>query len=165
MSENTSLFELTGKYRELYAMLADDPDSEVVNDTLEAIIGEIAVKGEGYVGLLNQLAMEEDACEKQEALWKYRKEVKRNAQKRLKERLVQAMEAMGVKEIQAGATTIKLRNNGGQLPLIINGDVPPEYMKTKIIQEKDGEKIRKALDEGKKLDFAAYGQRGKSVRW
>lgn len=163
MSE--SLFGLTGQYRELYALLSEDPDSEVVKDTLEAVMGEISVKGEGYVGLLNQLAMEEDACEKQEALWKYRKELRRNAQKRLKERLVQAMESMGIKEIKAGATTIKLRNNGGQLPLIINGDIPPEYMKTKIIQEKDGDKIRKALDEGKKLDFAAYGQRGKTVRW
>ena len=163
MSE--SLFQLTGEYRELYAMLTEDGDNEVVKDTLEGVLGAIEKKGEGYVAILNQLEMEEDACKKQAEMWTHRAKVRKNAVANLKMNLVRAMEAMGLEEIQAGDTKIKLRNNGGQLPLIINGDVPAEYLKTKIIEEKDTEKIRKALDAGKKLDFATYGERGKNVRW
>lgn len=159
----SALFDMVGEYRELYSLMTEEPDDEVINDTLEAKLGEIEVKSEGYVSIINQLEMEEKACEEQEALWKHRKEVRRNAQKRLKERLVAVLSSMGVKEVKAGNTTICLRNNGGKLPLIINGDVPAEYLKTKIIEEKDGDKIRAALDKGIKLDFAAYGERGKNV--
>lgn len=165
MSE--TLFELTGQYKELYGMLTDSEgvDTEVIEDSIESVLGAIEKKGEGYIGLMNQLEMEVGACKKQAEVWANRAKTRENAIKNLKTRLAQAMDSMGLTEIKAGDTVIKLRNNGGQLPIIINGDVPTEYMRTKIIEEKDTDKIRKALNEGKKLDFAEFGERGKSVRW
>ena len=160
-----TLFSLTGEYRELFALLTDDPDSEIVQDSLDSVMGAIEKKGEGYVAIINQLEMEADACDKQIEFWKNKKQVRENARKNLEIRLVNAMCSMGLNEIQAGKTTISIRNNGGKLPLIIKGDVPAKFMKTKIIEEKDTDKIRKALDAGEKLDFAEYGERGKGIRF
>ena len=176
----STLYGLVGSYKELYeAMLEDDPESkEVWEDTLEGVIGEIEVKGGDYVSVINQLQMEEDACDKQIKEWEYRKKVRENAVKRLKERLMVAMVQLDKDEIKAGDYTIKRVNNGGKIPLKYFSDslsdipqnevdlttVPNEYKKTIISESLDTDKIREALDEGKKLDFVEYGTRGQHIR-
>lgn len=173
-----SLFELAGEYKELYAMMTEEPDSEVVNDTLEAIVGEIEVKSEGYLSLINRMDMELEACKKHRDAWDYKVKVWTNGIKRLKDMLAKGMLMMDKKEIKAGDNTIKLVNNGGQLPLkYFNKEVsdipqdrvdiqsiPKEYRKTVVTETIDTEKIRKDLDAGKKLDFVEYGTRGIHVR-
>ena len=160
----SALFDLVGEYKELYAMLTEDADDEVIRDTLEGVAGEIEVKSEGYVAIINRLDMEIDACKKQRDMWVHNLKVRENAMNRLKTRLSEAMVQLGKDEIKAGANTIKLTNNGGQLPIMYTADVPKEYIKTTIVEEKDTEKIRKALNEGKNLDFAKFGERGKHIR-
>ena len=64
-------------------------------------------------------------------------------------------------ELKAGDYTIKLQNNGGKLPLVLDDVVPDEYYK--VVYELDKDKMRKALDDGKQLKFAHYGERGKHV--
>lgn len=173
-----SLFALTAQYNELYDMLTDESaDEEVVVDTLDAILGEIEVKSEGYVAVINRLDMELDACEKQKKMWEQRYNTRKNAIDRLKKALVNAMMQMDKTEIKAGDNTIKLVNNGGVAPLkykvgdlILSGkevkieDIPKEYRKTVVTETVDGEKVRKALESGEKLDFAFIGDRGKSIR-
>lgn len=173
-----SLFALTAQYNELYDMLTDESvDEEVVVDTLDAILGEIEVKSEGYVAVINRLDMELDACEKQKKMWEQRYNTRKNAIDRLKKALVNAMMQMDKTEIKAGDNTIKLVNNGGVAPLkykvgdlILSSkevkieDIPKEYRKTVVTETVDGEKVRKALESGEKLDFAYIGERGKSIR-
>ena len=173
-----SLFELTAQYNELYEMLTDESvDEEVVSDTLDGILGEIEVKSEGYVAVINRLDMELDACEKQKKMWEQRFNTRKNAIDRLKKSLVKAMIQMDKTEIKAGDNTIKLVNNGGVAPikykvgdLILSGkevktdDIPKEYRRTVVTETVDGDKVRKALEAGEKLDFAFIGERGKSIR-
>lgn len=158
-----SLFDLVGEYKELYAMLTEEPEDETINDTLDGVIGEIEVKSEGYISLINRLDMELDACKKHRDQWINNVKVRENAIKRLKERLASGMMMMGTTELKAGDNTIKLQKNGGKLPLIFCGDTPKEYLKTTITFENDQDKIRKALDEGQKLDFVEYGERGSHI--
>ena len=160
-----NLFDLVGEFKEIYALLTDSEgeEQEVWEDTLDAKMGEIEVKGAGYVAILNRLDMEIDACRKQKDFWTHNLSVRENAVKRLKSKLAEAMIMLGKKEINAGDCKIKLQKNGGQLPIVYNGDVPAEYLKTKIIQEKDADKIRQALNDGKELDFATFGERGSHI--
>lgn len=162
MSE--TLFDLTGEYRQVYEMLTDpEMDEQMINDTLEGIMGAIEVKSAGYVAIINQLKMEADACKEHEAIWKAKKQVRENSMERLKKRLADSMVAIDKKEIPAGDVTIKLQKNGGQLPLIIDDDATiPDRFK-KIIYETDKALIRKALDEGEELDFARLGERGSHI--
>ena len=164
MSE--SLFDLVGEYKELYAMLtdADEEDQQIVEDSLESVVGAIEAKGEGYIAILNRLDMEIDACRKQKDMWMQKLSIRENAVKRLKQRLADAMIQLGKNEIQAGDNTIKLQNNGGKAPLVFDEDkkIPQSYMK--VILEPDKDKIRADLEKGEILDFAYIGDRGKHIK-
>lgn len=163
MSE--SLFDLTGQYKELYALLteADEDEREVVEDTIEGILGAIEVKSEGYVGLIDRLDMEMNACKKHRDEWARGYTVRENAIKRLKQRLTETMIQMDKTEIKAGDSTIMLKNNGGKAPVVMDEskEVPQSYMR--VILQPDKDKIRGDLEKGKKLDFAHIGERGKHV--
>lgn len=164
MSE--TLFGLAGEYRDLYEMLldADESEKEVIEDTLEAVEGAIEVKGAGYISVLNQLDMEIEACKKQKAEWDTRLKVRENAQKRLKQHLIAGMQLIGKDEIKAGDMVIKVKNAGGQLPIVFDTDktVPEKY--TKITIETDNKLVRAALEAGEKLDFAHFGERAKVLK-
>ena len=159
------LFDLTGEYLQALDVLTDpEIDEQVVSDTLEGLLGAIEVKSEGYIGVLNRLDMELTACKKHEQEWKARKQIRENAIKRLKKALTDTMVAIDKTEIAAGDVKIKLVNNGGLLPLIVDEDAEiPDRFK-KIIYETDNTLIRKALDSGEELPFARYGERGKGIR-
>jgi triacylglycerol esterase/lipase EstA (alpha/beta hydrolase family) len=159
-----SLFTLTEEWVTVADMLTDpETDPQVIEDTLENIMGAIEAKSEGYVAVLDRLDMELDACKKQEAAWKARRQIRENSIKRLKTALCNAMETMEKTEIPAGAVKIKLVKNGGQVPIIYDeGKEIPDRFK-KIIYETDGGLVRKALEEGEELEFARFGERGKHV--
>lgn len=160
-----TLFDLTGEYLQALDVLTDpEIDEQVVSDTLEGLLGAIEVKSEGYIAVLNRLDMELTACKKHEQEWKARKQIRENAIKRLKKALTDTMVAIDKTEIAAGDVKIKLVNNGGLLPLIVDEDAEiPDRFK-KIIYETDNTLIRKALDSGEDLPFARYGERGKGIR-
>lgn len=157
------LFNLVGQYREVYEMLTDpEIDEEVVNDTLEGLMGEIEVHAAGFVPILERMDMEIDACKKHKDEWAYAEKVRKNRKARFMDMIKTAMVAIGKTEINAGDVTMKLQNAGGQLPLIVEGAVPERF--TKITIENDNSLIRKALEDGEKLDFARLGERAKVLR-
>jgi hypothetical protein len=57
--------------------------------------------------------------------------------------------------------TIKVKNNGGQLPIIIEGEVPQNLCKVTI--EPDKSLIREYLKDHPECDFARIGERGKHI--
>ena len=158
------LFELVGEYNELYEMMTDpEIDEDVLLDTLEGIEGEIEVKAEGYLSVIDRINMEITACEQQKTEWEQRLTVRQNRLKTLKRSLALAMDLLNVKEINAGQRVIKLQTNGGVQPMDVDKDaVPDNYQR--IIYEPDMQKIRAALEEGKELPFARLEPRGKHIR-
>ena len=158
----SSLFEITNEFQELYSMLTDpDADVECINDTLDALTGELEVKSAGYVAVIHQLEMEQQKAEELSKALKAKADIRKNNIKRMKDALKFAMLTTGKDKIEAGAYTIKLQNNGGKLPLQIIGDVPDSFKR--IIYEDDTELIRKHLEDGEKLDFAYLEERGKHI--
>lgn len=159
------LFKLTGEVLSLYDMLTDvDPDDkQIITDTLEAVMGELEIKAAELVPLINRLDMEMEACAKQEREWAERKKVRKNNRARLVNMIEQTMNTLGVKELAAGDVKFKLQGNGGPLPLIVdeNATVPERF--TRLTIETDNDLIRKALNDGEKLDFAHFGERGKHL--
>lgn len=157
------LFNLAGQIKEVYEMMTDpEIDEQVVNDTLEGLMGELSVHAAGIVQLRDRLDMEMEACKKQKDEWALAEKIRKNRKARLDELVKVTMAQLGVDEIEAGGVLLTLKNAGGKLPLIIDGTVPEKY--TKITIENDNELIRKALDAGEELDFAHYGPRSKSIK-
>ena len=157
------LFELSAQYQQVYDMLTDpEIDEQVVNDTLEALMGEIEVHAAGLVPVLDRIDMEIDACKKHKDEWATAEKVRKNRKSRFTDMIKNTMSAIGKSELNAGDVTFKLQNAGGQLPLIVDGDVPERF--TKITIETDNGLIRKALENGETLDFARFGERSKVLK-
>lgn len=157
------IFDLTGQIKEVYDMMTDpEIDEQTVIDTLEGLMGELSVQAANVVRLRDRLDMEIDTCDKQERDWKVAKLVRKNRKKALDDLIKVTMQNLGVTELEAGDVTLALQNNGGTLPLIVDGTVPERF--TKITIENDDARIREALDNGEQLDFAHYGERGKHIK-
>lgn len=158
------LFDLVGEYNELYDLMTDpEVDEDVLLDTLEGLEGEIEVKAEGYLNVMDRIGMEITACEKQVDEWTQRLKVRQNRLKSLKARIVAAMESINMKELNAGNRIFKLQTNGGVQPMEVDKEnVPDSYQR--IIYEPDMKKIRDALESGTELSFAHLEPRGKHLR-
>lgn len=159
----SSLFEIVDEFRELYDLATgEDVDQQTFDDTLEAITGELEVKSAGYVAVIQQLDMEAKKAKELEQKFRDIKQSRENVIKRMKDRLLYAMNELDKKEIPAGDFTIKVQANGGKAPMVVDEELVPDSYR-KVILEVDKDKIRKALDEGEELTFAHLEPRGKHI--
>lgn len=160
----STLYQLTAEYEALLSLGdSDDPeDQRAFMDTLEGLTGEIEVKADSYAVVLAELkAQREKVKAEKERLERIEKAIENN-EKRIKDRIKDAMTAIGKNEIKTDLHTFKIQNNGGVQPLVITGDVPDKY--TKVVIDADIMKIREALSNGEQLDFAHLEPRGTHLR-
>jgi len=157
-----SLFDIVNEFKDLYEIATSDPDSQIFEDTLEALTGDLEAKSANYVAVIQQLEMEADKAEELEKHFKEQKEIRDNAVKRMKARLLYAMTELDKKEIAAGNFTIKIQNNGGKLKMNLREEEVPDNYRMVVLQP-DKDKIRKALESGATLSFAELEPRGKHI--
>ena len=157
----SSLYDLTGEFKELYELATNEEDQQAFLDTLEGLKGELEVKAGGYVHVIKQLTMEAEECDKVIEAFSAKKSARLNNVKRMKEALLNAMDAADLDTLKANEFTLKIANNGGVRPLKITGDVPDSF--SKVIVQPDNDRIRKALVEGQELDFAHLEPRGRHL--
>lgn len=157
-----TLYDLTSEYLELLAMMEDpDVDPEVLQDTMDAIGGEIRDKAEAYAVIIGEVTTKAAQIEKEiRRLESWVDSLTGNAD-RMKDRLMTSMTDLGMKKIETEHFRISVAGNGGKQPLRLTGDVPEEYMYMK--PEIDTKKIRAALEDGLALDFAHLGERGQHL--
>ena len=157
-----TLYDLTSEYIQLLAMMEDpDVDPEVLQDTMEAIDGEIEYKAEGYVCVAKELEAEADKFDKEiERLIRNRDSLRNNA-KRVKATLLNAMDLIDKPKITTEHFKVSIAKNGGLQTMKITGEIPEDYLLYK--PEPDNKKIREALDSGLVLDFAHLEERGRHL--
>ena len=81
----------------------------------------------------------------------------------MESKLIEAIKATGLLEVESDEYIFALKKKGGIRPLkIIEGEVPDGYQK--LIMEPDKEKIRKALENGEELEFAYLEEKGLSLK-
>lgn len=156
-----TIYDLTNAAQILYDMSIEDGDEQAFLDTLEGLKGNLEIKAADYVAVINQLTMEANEAQKVADLFTEKKEVRLRNIRRMKDALINAMDAYGVDTLKAGDYTLKIGNNGGVQPMKITGDVPDNF--TKVIVEPDSKKIRDALAEGQELGFARLEERGRHL--
>lgn len=159
-----TLYDIKGEFLQLYEMATEDDDEQAFLDTLEALKGELEVKAEGYVNIIQQLEMEAEQCSKMQDAFMAKEARRMKSIQKMKEALISAMDVAGTDKLQAGDYELKIVKNGGLAPLKIEDGaaIPDKYMK--IIYEPDNKKIRDALEAGEELDFAFIGERGRHLR-
>ena len=162
---NNSLYDLSAEFDELCDMLTDpDADQEAVSDTLEGLQLEIADKVDGYAAVYAETEGKKATITEEIKRLTDLKKACDNAQDRTKSYAGAALERAGAAKFSSALHEIRVRKNGGALPLQIDeGEVPEEYLKTEIVQKPDKDKIAKELKLGIELPFARYGERGTHV--
>lgn len=159
-----SLFELTAEYQALLDLgdSIDPKDQQTFLDTLESMDYEVGLKADSYAAVRTMLKGRSDVIKGEIArLQAVLKTLDGNIS-RMEDSLQTAMTQMGKNEIKTDLHRFRIVNNGGVLPIVIDGDVPDSY--TKVILEPDMVKIRAALDAGEQLPFAHLGERGTHLR-
>jgi uncharacterized small protein (DUF1192 family) len=162
-----TLYDLTQDYRNLLDLAGsmDEDEIQAFNDTLEAVLGEIEVKADGYAVVLAEIEGRINIINKEIGRLEAIESALSNTRRRMVDRLKTAMEDIGKKEIKTDLHKFKIVNNGGKLPITVQEDcVPEEYTKTEVKITPDKEKIRAALESGEVLPFASLGERGTHLK-
>ena len=158
-----NLYELTNDWNTVANMLYDeDVDEKMVLDTLESIEGDIEDKANGYAKIIKELEAKAKARKEEAKRLSDSSKTFENKVKFLKQNLFNSMKETGKTKFTTDLFSFNIAKNGGKQALTIDGEVPEEYTKTVI--ENDTEKIRQALENGKKLHFAHLEPRGESLR-
>ena len=163
----SSLYDIVDKIKEfndLYSLAKseDEEERQAFDDTLESLKYELTTKSYGYVAVMNRLDMEMKDAEEREKRFKAIKESRKNAIQRMKDACMWACNELGVTEIDAGDMTIKVKNNGGQLPIVIDDEASVPQNLCKVTIEPDKAKIREYLKDNE-CAFAHIGERGKHI--
>ncbi len=159
----STLYEITGQYRELYEMLesADELEMKIITDTLEGMDGELEEKADNYAKIMADLDAVALKFEKEADRLAARAEQLRNRIRVLKDRLKAAMILCDRRKFKTDFYSFSICKNGGVAPMDVDeAAVTEDYMK----QIPDTTKIREALTEGKVLPFAVLKERGEHLR-
>lgn len=122
-----SLREITGDMLKLMIMLEEEPDSEVLKDTLEGMGGELDSKAENYVYVIKEYEIQIEAIKKEKARLDARMKTVENSMNRLKDALKGAMEVTGTKKCGGNIYTITLKNGADQLGEFDESLIPEKY--------------------------------------
>lgn len=161
-----NLYELTGYYLELMQMLEDpEMDSDLINDTMDAIEDEIEVKADNYAKLIKNMEASVAAIEAEQERLQNKKNTLKSGVSRLKENLKAAMIATGKTKFKTDLFSFNVQKNGGALPVIV--DVPTDKLPDDfvIVSEKpDLKAIAAYIEKTGDVTFAHLGERGESLR-
>ncbi|MBO5030446.1 MAG: siphovirus Gp157 family protein [Lachnospiraceae bacterium] len=158
-----SLYEIKGAYLQLMQMMDDaDGDMTVIEDTLEAIEGELEEKAENYAKIIKEYTAEAEKFKAEKERLEHMQIAAQNKADYLKNKLYITMKEVGKTKFKTDLFSFGIQKNGGTAPLIMKEgiEVPMSYTKA----EPDMAKIREALNRGEKLDFAELGERGEHLR-
>lgn len=122
-----SLREITGDMLKLMVMFEEEPDSDILKDTLEGMSGELDAKAESYVYVIKEYEAQIDAIKKEKARLDARQKTAENAIERLKNALKGAMEVTGTKKCGGNLYSITLKTGAPQLGFVDEKLVPKKY--------------------------------------
>jgi len=165
----SSLYELTGEYLNLLAMLEDeDVDEQVIMDTIEGLDGEFEQKADNYAKIIRNLEGKNKAIENEIDRLNKRKTTFENRIKYLKNRLYEAMKLTGKTKFTTDLFSFNIQKNGGKRTLVVDMDIEliPEEYRIKQPDKINGDKIRELLKElgSDRCEFAHLEPQGESLR-
>lgn len=160
------LYELTDEYAALQDMLYDpEMDEQVLQDTMEAIWGEIEDKADGYAKIITGMKSDIEVLRAEESRLAARRRHLESRSQYLKDTLESNMRAVGKTKFKTALFSFNIQKNGGLQPLVIDGlldDIPGKYLVPQPPMV-NNDAVRKLLAE-KQVDWAHLEPRGESLR-
>lgn len=156
-----TLYDLTSDYLHLLDLMGDpDIDIEVINDTLEALDGEIEAKADGYAMIMKELEASAEAIKKEEERLYARRKSLEERVKHLKNKLQESMELTGKTKFKTALFSFGIQNNAPSVVIDDESKVPAEYwvQKDPEISKTAIKDYLKGLAEGETCEFAHLTQ-------
>lgn len=123
----TRLFDLTDNYKQVYDLIAEQGDEQVLNDTLASINDALEDKADGYVAVIKNLEGDNKAIDDEIKRLQQRKTTNKNGINRLKESLKEAMETTGKTKFKTALNSYTIANNPPSKDVIDEKLIPKDY--------------------------------------
>ncbi|MBC7357613.1 MAG: siphovirus Gp157 family protein [Desulfacinum sp.] len=124
-----ALYELAADYRHALEKLADlDLPEEVVQDTLEALKGEVEVKATNVAAFIRNLEALAEQIRQAEARMAERRKAIESRAERVRQYLLANMQACGITKIESPWFAIAIRKNSPSVEIVDEAAIPPELM-------------------------------------
>lgn len=122
-----SLFDLSTDYKQVYDLIAEQEDEQILKDTLASINDAIEDKADGYVAVIKTLEGDNKAIDEEIKRLRQRKTSNQNGVKRLKESLQEVMEQTGKEKFKTALNTYSIANNPPSIEVINESLIPKSY--------------------------------------
>ena len=153
MGDKLSLYELTSEHR-LICDAIEEAGGEITPE-IEAMLAineeNFVAKAEGYAEIIAKYAILSDNASHRIAQLQTVKKIAENAQKRMKERILGAMQEYGMEKVQCGLHQFSLRTSKA-VEIVDEAKIPNEYIK--VATSVDKTKLRADLMAGVVVDGA-----------
>jgi len=143
----SSLFILKDNYKQIYDLIAEQEDEQILKDTLNSINDALEDKADGYVAVIKSLETDNNAIDEEIKRLKQRKTSNENGIKRLKETLQQVMEETGKEKFKTALNSYSIANNPPSLEVKDKNIVPKEFF-TEQEPKLNKKELLKAVKEG-----------------
>jgi hypothetical protein len=164
------LLQITDDMQALDDLLAEvggDVSDPNVAAAVEAWMAELdtnfAGKVDNYAALITSIRARADVRRAESERLAKRAQIDEASADWLAARLLQALEARGTRKVETDRYAVSVVGNGGKQPLLLAGEVPADWQRTKTTVEPDRERIRASLEAGEALPFASLGERGRRL--
>lgn len=161
----TSLYELSGQYRQLAERLANmDMDAQTVADTIEAsgLVDDLQNKAQGVLMVARGAVAHNDAIDAEITRLTALKAQRAHVAKGLHDYLLSNMQAAGIEKIECPLFKISIRKNPPAVEIIDQSEIPAELMVTPepkpVVAAPDKAAIKKLLTAGSVVPGAQLTQ-------
>jgi hypothetical protein len=155
---NLTLYQLSANYLQALEALTDpeaDLPAEVINDTLEALAGELEDKVVNVAKFLRNMETMAEAIKAAEADMAKRRKSLENRVQWLKDYLKCNMEHSGITHIESPYFKLSIQNNPPAVDILDENLVPDEFKEPVINWKIDKIAIRKAILAGQSVSGAS----------
>ena len=128
-----TLYEIKDDVLEFMQIMEEDPESEIVKDTLEALNGELEAKAEDYCKVIAEFQAKAENLKKIIEDLKIKMQSAESNANRLKKALFLAMKETGREKIRGDIFYLYIKNNAISLDQVPDKDKLPE--KYLVLQE------------------------------
>ncbi len=123
----STLFNLKDDYKQVYDLIAEQGDEQVLNDTLASINDALEDKADGYVAVIKSLDSDNTAIDEEIKRLQQRKTTNKNGIDRLKETLKETMESTGKTKFKTALNSYNIQNNPPSLNVLDEKLIPKDY--------------------------------------
>lgn len=154
---NLALYQLSQNYMQALDFLTDpeaDLPAEVINDTLEALGGELEDKAVNVAKFMRNMEATAEAIKQAEAEMARRRKALENRVKWLKDYLKGSMEYTGITVIECPYFKLAVQKNPDSISILNEDAIPSEFKEQVITWKIDKTAIKNAIKAGKAVPGA-----------